>query len=385
MLDFVILGIAGVLLVLLVTMILNLLIFPQLKADDSPAQHPRVSILIPARNETVVIENTVRHLLAQTYPHFEILILDDHSDDGTGDLARQVADGDSRLTVLTGETIPDGWMGKSWACELLGQQASGEILIFTDADVIWEENALNSILTQLQTSGADMVTVWSTQVTTTWSERLTVPNIAMAILGYLPTVMVHHSPFSLFGAANGQMMAWRREVYEALGGHEIVANNVLDDVTMAKMAKKRGYRIRMVDGNEQISTRMYEDWQSVRNGFAKNILAGYGGVIPLLLGTIFHWMIFVFPYILLFLPDYRVMGMVLILAGFSLRAASAKFTHQRVFDTILMPITVVLFTIISAQSIYWHFTGGPVWKGRKLGKDNKWKNPPSSSVAASAD
>ena len=242
-------------------------------------------------------------------------------------------------------------MGKSWACQTLGQAAKGDILIFTDADVLWKPDALNSVIAQMPQSNVDMLTVWSTQITETFAERVTVPLIGMVILGYLPTVMVHHSPLSMFSAANGQVMAWKRDTYEAIGGHTVVANNVLDDVTLAKAAKKQAYRIRMVDGNGQVLTRMYENWQTVRNGFAKNILAGYGGVFPLLLGTVFHWLVFFLPYFLLFIPQYRVVAIVLILAGWSLRAISAYFTRQRVVDTIWMPIPEDVW-IISSRGVH---------------------------------
>ncbi len=361
---------ASALVILLLTMIMNLFIFPKLNADDKPLSQPLVSLLIPARNEADVIERTVQHILAQSYTNIEVIILDDQSDDGTGKLALKAANGDHRLQVISGEELPSGWMGKSWACQTLGKHASGAILIFTDADVIWKPDALSSVISQLQSAKVDMVTVWSTQITETFAERVTVPCIAMVILGYLPTVMVHHSPLSMFAAANGQVMAWRRAVYEAIGGHQLVANNVLDDVTLAKAAKKQGFRIRMVDGNNQILTRMYDDWDSVRDGFAKNILAGYGGAIPLLLGTVFHWIVFLLPYVALLFPEYRLWAAIIILAGLALRAVSAIFTHQRVIDTFWMPLTVILFTIIALQSLYWNVTGGPIWKGRKLGKDN---------------
>lgn len=364
--QIILLIIAGALVILAMTMAMNLLIFPRLHEDEIPEKELFVSILIPARNEADVIAQTVRHHLAQKYRHFELLILDDDSDDGTGEIALKAGQGDERLRIIKGTNLPDGWMGKSWACQRLGQTAKGDILIFTDADVQWKPDALNSVISQMEKTGVDMLTVWSTQITKTVAERLTVPLIAQVILGYLPTVMVHYSPLSLFAAANGQVMAWRRDAYEAIGGHSVVANNVLDDVRLAKEAKKQGFRIHMVDSNEQILTRMYDNWDSVRDGFAKNILAGYGGVIPLLFGTVFHWMLFLFPYVLLFFPHYRVEGFLFILAGLSLRAISAYFTRQRVIDSMLMPITVILFTIIAFQSIHWHFSGGVRWKGRKL-------------------
>ncbi|MEL6306752.1 MAG: glycosyltransferase [Chloroflexota bacterium] len=216
-------------------------------------------------------------------------------------------------------------------------------------------------------SDVDMVTVWSTQITETMAERLTVPLMAMVILGYLPTVMVHYSPFKAFAAANGQCMAWRREAYEAIGGHTSVANNVLDDVTMAHLAKEKGYRIRMVDGAGLVNARMYDGWQSARDGYAKNILAGYGNSVPALVaGGVFHWLVFLVPYGLLVLPDYRLAGVILLVMGFALRAVSAFWTRQRVLDTLLMPLSVLIFTWIAGQSIYWHYTGGARWKGRVI-------------------
>ncbi|MGJ3237833.1 MAG: glycosyltransferase [Anaerolineae bacterium] len=363
--------IASALIIIALTMSLNLLTFPKLSADERPQTTPLVSIMIPARNEAPVIGDTVRHILAQDYKHFELLILDDGSDDGTAAIAEEASAGDTRLKILKGdEAIPEGWIGKSWACHRLSEVAQGDILLFTDADVIWQPNALNSVLAQMQASASDMLTVWSTPITESYAERLTVPLIGMVILGYLPVVMVHHSPFSMFAAANGQLMAWNREAYAQVGGHGVVANNVLDDVTLAKAAKRAGYRIYMTDGGGQVATRMYEDWQSVRDGFAKNILAGYGGVIPLLMGAVFHWLVFMVPYGLLLLDEYRMAGLILIGTGILIRSISAWFTGQRVQDSVLMPITVILFTIISAQAIYWHYRGGPRWKGRQLSKDD---------------
>lgn len=359
------------LLILMVTMAMNLLIFPKLKKENPSVDAPFVSVLIPARNEAKVIEASVKNLLKQTYTKYELIILDDNSEDNTGEIALDAGQGDKRLRVISGLDLPNGWMGKSWACHNLAQSAKGDILIFTDADVQWAEDALNSIIVEMQRSQVDMLTVWSTQITKTFAERITVPLMGMVILGYIPTVMVHQSPFSLFAAANGQLMAWRKPAYDAIEGHKAVANNVLDDVTLARVAKKNGYKIRMVDGNNYIKTRMYDSWQNVRDGYAKNILAGYGSVSALLLGIVFHWLLFIVPYALLFIAEYRLFGVILIIAGLTLRTVSAIFTKQRVLDALWMPLTVILFTLISFRSIYWHYTGKVTWKGRTLTKDRQ--------------
>ena len=365
--DFLIFFVASVLTVLIITMAMNLLIFPKLQLEKPSDNDLFISILIPARNESSVIATTVEYLLQQTYKNFELIILDDNSDDNTRDIALEAGQGDKRLQVISGTVLPNGWKGKNWACHNLAQVANGDIFIFTDADVQWQsQNALNSLISQMKGSNTDMLTVWSTQITHTFAERLTVPLMGMVILGYLPTVMVHYSPFSMFSAANGQVMAWRKQVYEEIGGHQAVADNVLDDVTLARLAKKNNFKIRMVDGNDFIKARMYDNWDSVRDGYAKNILAGYGSVLGLVLGTVFHWLIFLVPYFLLFIPNYRLSALILIIAGLTLRAVSAIFTKQHVLDALFMPITVILFTIISLQSIYWHVTGKSHWKGRAI-------------------
>ncbi len=380
----------GALFIIAFTLLSNMLLFPRLQAKK-PHEQPFVSVLIPARNEAAVIAQTIQKFRAQTYTSFELLLLDDNSTDGTAEIANSATEGDTRIKLCSGKELPGGWGGKNWACQQLAQQAQGDILLFTDADVRWEPNALEAVIAQLQASHADLLTIWPTQQTITFAERLTVPLMAFVILGYLPIIGVHYVPLGAFAAANGQCMAWKRETYWNVGGHEAIANNVLDDVTLARMAKEQGSRIRMADGNRLIQARMYTNWQTVRDGFAKNILAGYGNsVFGLLLGAVFHWLVFLFPWFMLALPEFRLWGALLILLGITARALSAAFTHQRTIDAIFMPLSVLLFTRIAAQSIQWHFTGGPRWKGRQITKqqkdDSQWKKPPSSSSAqASGD
>ncbi|MGB1287489.1 MAG: glycosyltransferase [Aggregatilineales bacterium] len=349
-------------------LILNIFTFPRMKKNvTAEYKTPFVSILIPARNEAAVIEKTVHAHLAQNYENFELLILDDGSTDGTGTLAQKAGNHDTRLNVIQGVSLPDGWTGKNHACHILSQHATGDILIFTDADVQWQPGALEALVSQMQTTRADLFTVWSTQQTETLSERLIVPLVAFAILNYLPAIAVHHLPFSIFGAANGQCMAWRRDAYTKIGGHSVVKDNVLEDVTLARIAKQQNLRLRMADGAGLIQCRMYDNWQTVRDGFAKNILTGYGNSVPvLLLATLFHLTLFVLPWFALLIPEYRLWGILLITIGLLLRLISAVFTQQRPLDALLMPFSVLLMTRIALQAIYWHYSGGVRWKGRTI-------------------
>ncbi len=356
--------IAIVLIALTGVTIINVLTFPRLNKSQSISSEQLVSILIPARNEAHIIEQTVRNLLKQSYTNIEVIVLNDNSTDNTAQILDAIQD--KRLQVINGSSLPAGWMGKSWACHQLSKQAQGDILVFTDADVQWSENALEALLYQMRQRDADLFTVWSTQQTITYAERFTVPLMAFAILTYLPTFMTHYSPFSIFAAANGQCMVWKRNIYDAIGGHTVVANNVLDDVNLARVVKKSGYSLWMADANELITCRMYENWETVRDGFAKNILAGYGNsVIALSMSIIFHFVVFLLPVILLIaFPEYRLWLAIFIMQVMLIRALSASFTHQRLFDAIAMPFSVMLMTLIAIRSITWHYTGGPRWKGR---------------------
>lgn len=355
--------------------LMNVLLFPRLLTAQewSAEKLPLVSILIPARNEAANIAGTVRALLDQDYPHFEVIVLDDDSTDGTAIITRSAADGDSRLTVIQGKPLPAGWLGKNWACHQLARTASGDIFIFTDADVHWHQSAVRAVVAAMQTTDADLFTIWPTQITLTWPERLIVPLMSLVILGYLPIIGVHHTWFSAFAAANGQCMAWRRDSYDIVGGHVPVRDNVLEDVTLARIVKKYGLRLRMADGNRFISCRMYEGWAAVRDGYAKNILAGYGNSVTLLLlATLFHWSLFLFPWIWLAAGDnsagsWPAWPLALIALGLLVRMLTASFTHQRILDGWAMPLSVLLMTRIAFQSIWWHYRdGGPRWKGRTL-------------------
>lgn len=375
--DVLIFFVASALTVIALTTLSNIFIFPRLRPAKL-ADAPRVSVMIPARDEAQVIAETIQRMLAQNYPNFEVILLDDHSSDGTGDLARTAGQGDPRLTVMNGQALPDGWMGKNWACHQMAQRADGDYLLFTDADTRWEPDALAALVDLAVRSDADLSTVWPTQHTETWAERLCVPLMAVVIVGYLPVFGTHYVPLSAFGAANGQCMMWKRRAYDDIGGHEVVYDNVLEDVTLARMAKGRGMRLRMADGAGLVNCRMYTDWLSVRDGYAKNILAGYGSVPALLLATVFHWLIFLFPFVLLFIDP--IPALLLIVMGLTVRALTAAFTRQRILDALLMPVSVLLMTRITAQSLYWHYRyGGPRWKGRVVSK----KKSKSTAVKAS--
>jgi glycosyltransferase involved in cell wall biosynthesis len=252
-------------------------------------QEEKVSILIPARNEIENLPETLPPVLAQGV---EVIVLDDESSDGTTEFLQKLESQHANLKVMRGQPLPKRWSGKNWACHQLSQAATGDILIFTDADVFWERGTLKSLLLFRLSNNAKFVSVWPRQLTCSWLEVVTIPIIDLILLGALPYWAVRYLPFAQFSAGNGQLMMWTRGAYHAVGGHEAFKQEVLEDVRMGQHAKRIGLRIALALGGEVISTRMYRNDADVIKGFSKNIVAAIGSkpllLLALLLNTLAH-------------------------------------------------------------------------------------------------
>jgi chlorobactene glucosyltransferase len=288
-------------------------------------------------------------------------------------VAQAAAADDLRVRVLAGQELPPQWSGKNWACHQLAERARHDRLLFTDADVQWRPEALAAVVALQQGTAADLLTVWPTQETVSWGERLVVPLMSFAVWAYLPVWLAHHTPFPAAAAANGQCLLFQRAAYLRAGGHAAVRSRVLDDVLLAQRVKASGGRLRMADGAGLIHCRMYSSWPETLRGYAKNILAGHSNSpLFLLASTIFHLLVFVGPWLWLVLgftinlPDWPAWPLLLIILGLLPRLLTARAAGHRLRDALLMPISVLLMTRIACQSLWWHWRGGPQWKGRIL-------------------
>lgn len=364
--------------VLLAIAITNHRRFPRLHpvaAEDAPLSTlPKVSVLIPARNEAAHIGDALEDLTQQAFPGLEILVLDDHSEDATAEIVCAFMRRAPEVRLLCGQALPGGWTGKNWACAQLAAAATGDILLFADADVRWQPGALRSVLHAMETLDADLLTVWPTQITVSWMERLTVPLMAMAVMAYLPIWLAHAFYHPLAAAANGQCMAFRRSAYEAIGGHAAVRAAIVEDVRLAQKIKEAGLHLRMADGAGLVVCRMYRGAREALDGYTKNIFAGHGNRLSLLaLSTLFHWSLFLAPWLWLGLgrswplPGWPLWPLALGVAGIAVRAITAHATRQRVGDAALLPLSVLIFTWIAGRALWQRLRyGGVHWKGRLI-------------------
>ncbi len=340
----------------------------------APARFPRVSVLVPARNEEHNIERCIRSLLAQDYPDFEVLALDDESTDRTRAILEALAGCDPRLKVLDGRPLEAGWLGKNWACAQLAAQAAGDLLYFTDADTFHRPRALRAMVTTMEGERADLVSGFPRQEVLTWGEKLLVPFFSWVMYSFMPLALAYRVKRPALACAIGQMLLIRRAAYYESGGHQAVRSSIPEDLALARRFAARGYRWRMMEVVHLISCRMYRSGREAYAGFAKNLFAVFGfRLVPYLFAWLWLMMLFLKPvydlgrYALGSAPDVRLAA---VLGNIALALALWLFTYRRLGLPLalaaLYPVTLLAMEVVALRSMWLSLTGGLTWKGRSL-------------------
>jgi chlorobactene glucosyltransferase len=261
-------------------------------APPGPAA-PLVSIIVPARNEAVNISPCVASLLNTQYPSIEIIVVDDGSTDGTGDIVSILADHSAgRLRLVDGEPLPAGWLGKPWACWQGYRHAQGDVLLFTDADTRHDDALLGHAVGALESERADMVTVLPRQLMLGFWERLILPHIFSIILMRfhdLKRVNRSRNPHAVI--ANGQFILMRREAYDALGGHEALRGEVVEDQRLAQRVVASGRRLFVAHAHDIMDTRMYRSLGGIMEGWTKNLALASRAAAPRWISPAVPWLI----------------------------------------------------------------------------------------------
>jgi chlorobactene glucosyltransferase len=213
--------------------------------DPPPGGWPTVSVVVPARNEEHNIGRCLESLAASSYPAFEIVVVDDRSDDRTHEVARAVPPGGaSRIHVVAGTALPEGWLGKPWACLQGAREAGGDVLLFTDADTVHEPDLLERAIRGLREEEADLLTLVGSQIMDTFWERLVQPHVFLGMLFRFPDFeRVAANDRWRDAIANGQFIMMPRASYDRLGGHEAVRDEVVEDLALAQHVKRAGMQL----------------------------------------------------------------------------------------------------------------------------------------------
>lgn len=335
---------------------------------------PMLSIIVPARNEERQIERCVRSLLAQRYPNFEIIVVDDESTDATAQIVARIAEGDARLHLLHGAPLPEGWVGKSWALVQGERAARGAWLLCTDADTVHEPLAASSAVQAALDRGADALSLLTTQEAGTLAERAILPTILWTIVLATGPLSAISDPRKRAAIFNGQYLLFSRALYEATGGHATVAGEIAEDLEFARLLKREGrFRIAVAGANGLVRTRMYQSFREIWNGFVKNFALGMRErPIEAAVGLAFLALISpITPAVAVvaFVLGHWVLACALLLA-LAITIASAEFSMHRArlpaASAVWLPLGIVVMLAISATSVA-RLAGaaGVDWRGRR--------------------
>ena len=342
-----------------------------------------VSLLIPARDEVTNIECCVRAADAARGPIREIIVYDDGSSDGTGEVLVELQAEVPRLRVIRGGELPEGWVGKPHALHQLSTVASSDVLLYIDADVTLRRDGVLRMLSLLATpeqvpGGLDaaVVTAVPRQCVASLGERLLMPLLHLSYVAWLPMPVVHRTGDPRVLAANGQLLLIRRSVLESVGGWVRLRSSLVDDMALCRLVKRSGRRVVFADGDRMASCRMYPDTVSLWRGFAKNFYEGIGGrPVALIIVMMLHLWLFVAPYVALPIaavlgqPALTIAAAIGVGANLSLRLVMAIRYRHSLLSALLHPVAVLAMMGILLDSYRWSRRGDIRWRGRSY--DNR--------------
>ncbi len=364
-----------VIIVFLIIAYINLRGLHRLSEYTKLSIFPRLSVLVPARNEETCIGPCVESLLKQDYPNYEVIVLDDNSTDRTGEILSNLMRRHVNLRVIQGKPLPSGWLGKHWACHQLYQAADGELLMYTDADTVHTSTTLTNAVSALITEKADMVSIIPRHILGSLAEKLIMPFFALGVFAVLPMYRRFRPSKVTMQSSSGKLMLFRRNAYTGCGGFESIRQNVLDDLALPCQIQETGYKYRLFDGTNNVSCRMYHNFEEVQEGLSKNMFASYqynaGIFILTWLGILFAVWEPIITLLIFKIPQYpptlshglaliSIIGIILLWTVYYQRFKFPLFT------VILYPIGLTLFGAVSASSMILTLSGRAVWKDRKM-------------------
>lgn len=322
---------------------------------------PKVSILVPVRNEEENIEKCIRSIIFQNYPNFEIIVLDDGSTDKTDDILQRI-DG---IKMVEGKPLPKGWTGKNWACHQLSQYAGGDLLLFVDADVTLAPNTISDSVNCFTKNKLDMLNCFPTQKMRSFGEWLTVPLMNWLLLTFLPLDLVHLSHSKSFVAANGQYLMIDKKRYFGFGGHSVVQNKIVEDIEIARIMKKNKYRVMTALGGSAVFCKMYGGFSEAIQGFTKNYYAGFNMAPSNFFLMILLFEIFFFLPAILSIVNFTFIWLVLVIA-FGRFVQSLNSKQNPVLNVLLHPLQMVVILMIGLNSLIKTRSNKFEWKGREI-------------------
>jgi glycosyltransferase involved in cell wall biosynthesis len=350
----------GFALMQLIVALVNLLFSQQFTKSDFN-ENGLVSVLIPARNEEGNIANLLADLLSQPYKNIEVIVFDDLSTDNTVMIVQHYAKLDPRVKLISSKGLPEGWLGKNYACHSLSNYANGSYFLFLDADVRVNGSIINDSMAYSKKHKLGLLTIFPKQIIKSWGEYITVPNMNFILLSLLPLVLVRTTKNNSLAAANGQFMLFEACAYKINLPHELMKANKVEDIEIARYYKQRNIPIACLTGNNNVECRMYNGFTDAVNGFSKNVISFFGNSFVL---ALLFWLITTFGWIIIFNNLSFNQSLVYLLILLLTRIIISYISLQNIFLNIFMLIPQQL---VLGMFIYKAFVNS-------ITKNYKWKD-----------
>ena len=362
-----------------------------LTASDAPL----VSILVPARNEEHrVLELCIRSILAQDYGRFEVIAVDDRSTDATAAILKTLARSDERLRVIEGAELPLGWLGKPYAMQQALDQARGEWILATDADMIYETSALRTAMDRLLKTQGDALTFIPRFEAGSFWERVMIPTWGWVFLMYALVYRID-DPESGRSVGIGGFFLMRRTVLDGVGGYNALKDEVMEDARLAERIKRSGARLFIDQAPALISTRMYKTFGEMWECSTKNWFSGVNFSLPFALFCVVSmYLAAVAP------PLISILSVIALASNVSTNVSSllipaalawllqvllmafvSRFSDVSPVYALTVPLGVaVMYAMLFDSSIRISTGRGVTWKGRRV-YERRGVRPPRIEAA----
>ncbi|TRZ79892.1 MAG: glycosyltransferase [Nitrosopumilales archaeon] len=244
------------------------------KFNSMPHNSPKVSIILPARNEEVFIEKCINSLLEQDYKNYEIIAIDDMSDDNTGNIIKKISKVNSKVVHVLADPKPEKWTGKNWACFEGFRKSSGELLLFTDADTFHTGKTISLAVDHLMSEELDALTVIPKMLCLDWWTKITLPVLSTFLHTRFSALRVN-DPSKKTGYFFGSFFIIKRKTYESVGTHEGVKSDIVEDGALGKKVKEQGFKLKMVRGEHLVEAVWARDWATLWHALKRLMIPLY--------------------------------------------------------------------------------------------------------------
>lgn len=324
----------------------------------------KVSILIPARNEEHNLPQLLDSIIRLDYKDVEIWICDDHSSDQTLQVLEEWKSKDHRIRYFRGEPLPPLWTGKNYACHQLAQKATGDYLLFVDADVTLASQVLQKALVFIKAKRLALLTIFPRQLMPGVSERITVPLMNWALLNLLPLVAVLKLKNPLFAAGNGQFMLFDAQLYKQNCWHKKVKACPVEDILIVRMLKEKGQRVAVLLGRNDVFCRMYQSYWESLQGFSRNVHEFFLGSRLLM---ILFWISLLATPVAVF-ASWSWLGLLLYFVLFIMNRLAVSWASQEklAVSLLLHPAQILFFTHLIYANIWLRIKKNGTWKDRTI-------------------